>query len=85
MSAQHEFYLVRAAEARAIAGVATLENVRDRWLRSEASWAEMAARSDRNDKLRDKLIAEKATERAALYSAREAANSARLIAADTLA
>lgn len=76
MSAQHEFYLERAAEARAVAGAATLDNVRDRWLRSETSWTEMAARSERSDKKRAKLIAEKATERAALKAANECADDA---------
>ena len=66
MSSQHEFYLERAAEARATAGAATLDNVRDRWLLSEASWAEMALRSERNDQQRAKLMAEKTAERAAL-------------------
>jgi hypothetical protein len=66
MLAQHEFYLERAAEARAVAAAATLDNVRDRWLRSEASWTEMAARSKRSEEMRAKLIAEKAAERAAL-------------------
>lgn len=66
MSAQHIFYLERAAEARAFAGAAALANIRDRWLQSEASWIEMAARSEHNEKMRAKLIAEKATERAAL-------------------
>ena len=65
MSGQHEFYLERAAEARAGAGAATLDNVRDRWLRSEATWTEMAARSERGDKMRAKLSADKAAERAA--------------------
>ena len=72
MTVQHEFYLERAAEARAIAGTATLDNVRDRWLRSEASWTEMALRSERNDKMRAKLIAEKAMERAALKAEKQA-------------
>ena len=72
MSAQHEFYLLRAAEARAVAGAARLDNVRDRWLRSEASWTEMAARSERSEKMRAKLIAEKAKERAALGAASQA-------------
>jgi hypothetical protein len=61
MSAQSDFYLARAAEARASASAATLDNVRDRWLRSEASWAEMAARSERGDKRRAQIIEEKAT------------------------
>ena len=70
MSAQHEFYLERAAEARAIAAAATLDNVRDRWLRSEASWTEMATRSERSENMRAKLSADKATERAALALAK---------------
>ena len=64
MSTQYQFYLDRAAEARA--GAATLDNVRDRWLRAEATWSEMAARSERGEKMRDKLIAEKAKEGSAL-------------------
>jgi len=69
MSVQQGFYLERAAEARASAGAATLDNVRDRWLRSEATWAEMAARSARGEKVRNQLIAAKAIERAALKAA----------------
>jgi len=69
MSAQLEFYLERAAEARATAKLATLDNVRDRWLKSEASWTEMAARKEHADNMRTKLIAEKAAERAALNAA----------------
>ncbi len=66
MSNQHEFYLARAAEARADADAATLANVRDRCLRSEAAWAAMAARAERSDKAREKIISDKA---AALISA----------------
>jgi len=69
MTAQHLFYLERAKEARATARAATLDNVRDRWLRSEATWTEMAARTLRAEKMRDKLIAEKASEREALKAA----------------
>jgi hypothetical protein len=65
MAAQHEFYRERAAEARATAKAATLANVRERWLLSEASWIEMADRSERNEKMRARLLAEKAAERAA--------------------
>ena len=72
MLARHEFYLERAAEARAIADATTLDNVRDRWLLSEASWTEMAARSERSEKMRATLIAEKAAERAALKTASQA-------------
>jgi hypothetical protein len=69
MSAQREFYLVRAAEARASAASATLDNVRSRWLQSEASWTGMAARAELSDKMRAKLMAEKASERAAVTAA----------------
>lgn len=69
MSVQHDFYLARAAEARAGAAAATLDNVRDRWLRSEATWTEMAARSERGEKMRAKLIAEKETELAVVKAA----------------
>jgi hypothetical protein len=72
MSAQHIFSLERAKEAGATAAAAALDNVRDRWLRSEASWKEMAVRSERADKMRAKLIAEKETERAALKAANQA-------------
>jgi hypothetical protein len=60
MSSQHEFYLARAAEARADADAAKLDNVRERCLRSEAAWAAMAARAERGDKMRAKSEAEKA-------------------------
>lgn len=57
---QLDFYLARAAEAKRDAEAATLANVRDRCLRAEAAWSEMAARADRGDKMRAKLDAEKA-------------------------
>lgn len=57
---QLEFYLARAAEARRDAEAATLANVKERCLRAEAAWSEMAARADRGDKMRAKLEAEKA-------------------------
>jgi hypothetical protein len=78
MSAQHEFYLARAAEARADADAATLDNVRDRCLRSEAAWSQMAARAERGEKMREKLIAEKAaaaTEATALLHSEAFASS----------
>ena len=71
MSIQRDFYLERAAEARTTAGEATLDNVRDRWLRAEATWTEMAERSERGEKMRAKLIAQKAEERAALKAANQ--------------
>lgn len=69
MSIQHEFYLARAEEARAGAVAATLDNVRDRWLRSEATWAEMADRSQRCEKQRLDTIRDKAAARASLEAA----------------
>ena len=72
MSVQHEFYLERAAEARATADAATLDNVRERWLQAEATWTEMAARRAHSDGMRDKLIADKAIEQAALETASQA-------------
>ena len=56
---QHEFYLARAMEAKRDAEAATLSNVRERCLRSEAAWSDMAARAERGDKMRAKLDAEK--------------------------
>jgi hypothetical protein len=64
MSAQHIFYREQAAEARAGAAAATLHNVRDRWLLSEAAWTELAKRSERAEKMHDKLATRKAEERA---------------------
>ena len=69
MSVQQDFYLARAAEAQANAAAAPLANVRHRWLLSEATWAEMAARSARGEKMRNELTEKKAAERAALKAA----------------
>ena len=55
-----ETYLARAEQARAEADAATLENVRERCLRSETAWLEMAARVERTDQLRASKLAEKA-------------------------
>ncbi len=60
MSSNHDFYLARAAEAKADADAATLDNVRDRALRSEAAWSAMASRAERSDKARERIILEKA-------------------------
>jgi hypothetical protein len=54
-----ETYLARAAEAHAQAEEATLDNVRERCLRSEAAWTAMAARAERNEKMRATLLAQK--------------------------
>ena len=55
-----EVYLLRAEQARSEADEATLANVRDRCLRAEAAWMEMAARADRTEKMRVDQAAAKA-------------------------
>jgi hypothetical protein len=69
MATQQEVFLLRAAEARREAEEATLDNVRDRCLRSEAAWIDMAARAARTDRLRLKAEREKAAKIAAEASA----------------
>ena len=59
MSVQHDFYAARAAEARADAEAATLDNVRERCLRAAGAWEAMAARARRSDVFRAKQAAEK--------------------------
>ena len=54
-----ETYLARAAQARAEAEAATLDNVRDRSLRAEEAWNQMAARAERTEQMRRTLLAEK--------------------------
>jgi hypothetical protein len=54
-----ETFLARAEQARADADAATLENVRERCLRSEIAWREMAARVERTDAMRASKLAEK--------------------------
>ena len=60
MSTQHEFYTTRAAEARADADAATLDNVRDRCLRAAEAWEQMAARVERTGRMRAETEAKKA-------------------------
>lgn len=60
MSVTIEFYLARAAESASEAEKTTLDNVRDRCLRSEAAWRQMADRLIRGEVMRDTLAAEKA-------------------------
>lgn len=55
-----ENYLARAAEAREAAQAATLDNVRERCLRSEEAWMLMADRAARTEKMRATLLAAKA-------------------------
>lgn len=51
-SNQLEFYMARAAQARAEADAATLDNVRERCLRAVAAWTEMADRATRTEQMR---------------------------------
>ena len=55
MSQNYEFYNTRANEAAAEAAAATLEKVRERALRSEMAWREMADRAKQmvNDAIED--------------------------------
>ena len=48
-----EFYLARAAQARAEAEAAKLDHVRERCRRSEAAWEALADRAARTLKMRD--------------------------------
>ncbi|HEX8642245.1 MAG TPA: hypothetical protein VF704_13965 [Allosphingosinicella sp.] len=61
----HAFYLTRADSCRDDAAAATLANVRERFLTSENTWRQLAARADRVDRLHAKLVAEKSAVRAA--------------------
>lgn len=60
----HHLFLLRAAEARSEAEASLLENVKERCLRSEAAWTEMAARAERTEQRRLEREAEKAARHA---------------------
>ncbi len=60
MSVTSDFYLARASECAQAADAAALDNVRDRFRRSEAAWLAMAGRLQRGEALRDVAAAEKA-------------------------
>lgn len=66
MSTHEDFYRARAAEARADADNASLDNVRDRCIRSATAWEQMADRARRTDRLRSETEARKAAEASAL-------------------
>ncbi|MDE8652989.1 hypothetical protein [Novosphingobium album (ex Liu et al. 2023)] len=57
-----DIFLDRAEQCARQAEDSELDNVRDRWLRSEAAWREMADRASRVKHERDKLAAEKSSE-----------------------
>ena len=53
MASNHEFYLARADEAAKEAKATSLQNVRERALRSEAAWRGMADRALQVEKDRE--------------------------------
>lgn len=55
-----ETYLARADQARADAESATLANVRERCLRAEAAWRELAGRVQRAETMRAASLAARA-------------------------
>jgi hypothetical protein len=55
-----EFYNARADECARDASNTTLENVRERSLRAQKAWLDMAQRVERSEGLRAKAAAEKA-------------------------
>ena len=59
------FYLDRAADSRRAAKAATLDNVRERFLLSERTWRDLAARAKRVAGAQAKLVAKVAAARAA--------------------
>ena len=61
-SQTYEFYAARAAEAASDAEAATLSNVRDRALRSEATWQALADQARAVAEQRRKIAATKAAE-----------------------
>lgn len=60
MTTTREFYVARAADARADADAASLDNVRERCLRAAAAWEAMADRAARTDRMREESEAKKA-------------------------
>jgi hypothetical protein len=65
MAQTYEFYSERADEAAALADKATLDNVRDRELRSEKTWRGLAEQARKTAEERVKADAVRAEKRAA--------------------
>ena len=59
MNSTYDFYITRARESAAEAKVATLDNVRDRALRSEATWRGLAEQARGIAQQREKIAREK--------------------------
>ncbi|MCB2087934.1 MAG: hypothetical protein R3E18_00160 [Sphingomonadaceae bacterium] len=73
MAVTYEFYELRANEAAAAAAKATLNNVRERELRAEKTWRDLANQSRAVATQRQKLESEKAAERERVADAAQAA------------
>jgi hypothetical protein len=65
MAQTYEFYCERADEAASLAMAATLDNVRERELRSEKTWRGLAEQARKTALQRDKADRERAEKRAA--------------------
>jgi len=65
MAQTYEFYAERAAEAAAAAKKATLDNVKQRELRAEATWRGLAEQARKSVKAREKAAAERVARREA--------------------
>jgi hypothetical protein len=52
-SSNLQFFLARAAQARAEGEAASLDHVRERCRRSEAAWQALADRAERSEKMRE--------------------------------
>jgi hypothetical protein len=61
-SSSLEFFLARAAQARAEAEEATLDHVRERCLRSEAAWTAFADKAKRSEQVKIDEALRKANE-----------------------
>ncbi len=60
MNTNLDFFLARAAQARAEAEAATLDHVRDRCRRSEAAWTALAHKAERSERMREEEAKRKA-------------------------
>lgn len=60
MNSNLDFFLDRAAQARAEGEAATLDNVKDRCRRSEEAWSALARKAERSERLREQEAKRKA-------------------------
>ena len=61
-SSNLDFFLARAAQARAEGDAATLDHVRERCQRSEAAWTALADKAQRSERMRAAEAQRKADE-----------------------